>query len=296
MSNSIAILGAGAFGSALAHVLKKNPANVVELWDKDESKVPGQRPLAEVMSEAEVVCLCVCSWSARDALVSIREYVSPATIIISPIKGLEAKTLQTTEQVIANVLPDNPAALLIGPMLSKEMLTDQPVWSTLAATDQQTFAKVDTLASGTTLRLSFSDDVHGAAIAGVLKNAYAIGGGIMEALGYGNNVRGWFIQTALAEMAELVEQLGGRRETAYSFAGLGDLVATATSPLSRNRTIGEQLVMEGECTIAGEGLISFPFLMELLGERGGAYPLLAAIASIVNDKQPAKGVLSQLLT
>lgn len=282
MSNPIAILGAGAFGTALAHVLRKNSNNTIELWDKDEYKVPDQRSLAEVIEGAQVVCLCVCSWSARAALQSIAPYTKPDTIIVSPIKGLEAKTLKTTEEVIADVLPGRPVALLIGPMLSKEMLADQPIWSDLAADNQATFEVVQNLTSGTTLSLSYTNDVHGAALAGVLKNAYAIGGGILEALGYGNNVRGWFITTALGEMADLIEDNGGKRQTAYGLAGSGDLVATATSPLSRNRTIGEQLVMEGECTIAGEGLISFPYLMELLGEQIEQYPLLAAISSIVN--------------
>jgi glycerol-3-phosphate dehydrogenase (NAD(P)+) len=298
MKDKVAIVGAGPFGRAIAHLLENSKVGHLSLWDKDTALVPDQGSLEGCVSSASIVFLCVPSWAVREAATSIRDYISSQTIVISATKGIEEETLQTPEEVINDVLVSNQAiALLNGPMLAAEIRQGLPAFAVLAAKEKATFDTVAKLFVGSMLFLEYSSDIHGTALAGVLKNIYAIGLGMMEAMKLGSNFRGWYVERAAKEMAEIIHMIGGRATTAYNAAGLADLIATGFSPHSRNCRVGQELVVTGECKTVSEGAQSLPQVIALLKikTKANQFPILEALAGIVIGKQDATTRFHQLL-
>ncbi|MEX1112297.1 MAG: NAD(P)-binding domain-containing protein [Candidatus Andersenbacteria bacterium] len=293
--HTVAIIGAGHIGQALAHVLSARAGTSVRLWDTDIKKVPNQQELDVTLAGAQVVFLCCNSWAAREALQAIAPHLEADAVVVSPIKGLEDDTLYTVDQIIADVLPKHPVALINGPMLSKEMMDGQPSFAMVASDSASARDVLIDLFSGTTLRVQPSEDVHGTALAGVLKNVYSIGLGMTAAMELGSNFRGWFVSQAVQEMADIIEAQKGSRNTAVEQAGLGDLVATGFSPLSRNCQAGQELVQSGECITVSEGAMSLPALLRLLEHTRASYPIIDMLGRVVVEKQPAKEQLLALL-
>ncbi len=277
MEPRVAIVGAGAFGQALAFVLNRRSEITVELWDKDAAVASASRSLPDVVREAEVVFVCVPSWAAREVLESIRTHLLPEAIVVATGKGLDGERLTSDQLLEVTLLAGQPWALLSGPMLAAEIKQGQLSFAALAANDRAIFTEVQALFAGTTVRLEYSDDLRGVALAGVLKNVYAIGLGIIQAVGLGNNVRGSLVMQACREMAELIVRFGGRRETAWGLAGLADLVATGFSEHSRNCRAGKELVELGECRTVSEGIESLPNVKVLLGPKMNSYPVIVQI-------------------
>ncbi|MEX0649453.1 MAG: NAD(P)H-dependent glycerol-3-phosphate dehydrogenase [Candidatus Andersenbacteria bacterium] len=296
MNNHIvAIIGAGHIGQAITQVLRPKENIQVRLWDTDASKVPDQQSLPQTLKGANIVFLCCNSWAARAALQSLSQHVSLEAVIASPIKGLEDNTLYTIDQIIRDVLPRNPLALVNGPMLSGEMMDDHPSFAMVASDNIQAREVLIEVFFGTTLHLQPSEDVHGTALAGVLKNVYSIGLGMTAAMEMGSNFRGWFVSQAVREMADIIQAQKGNRETAFEQAGLGDLVATGFSPLSRNCQAGQELVQSGECITVSEGAMSLPALLSLLNNTRSQYPIVDMLGSVVVEKQAATERLLALL-
>lgn len=290
---NVVIMGAGAFGHAIAHLLQRHS---VEMWDKDESKVPGQRAIEDIIAGADVVFLSVPSWGLREAAETVRKYATKRLIVISPTKGIEEKTLKVSDEILAETLgDDHDIALLNGPMLAAEIQEDLPSYAVVATQTEEAWGSILDLFSGSTLSLEYSDDLHGTSLAGVLKNIYSIGLGMTEAMKLGSNFRGWFVQQACKEMADIIELLGGKRSTAYNAAGLADLVATGFSPHSRNCRVGQELVMSGECSTVSEGAESFPQLIELIYDNESLFPIYSMLADIVVRKHQTHTRFQQLL-
>ncbi|MEO6077744.1 MAG: NAD(P)H-dependent glycerol-3-phosphate dehydrogenase [Candidatus Andersenbacteria bacterium] len=278
----ISIIGAGNFGQAIAHILSKKPEYEVLMWDTDSSKVHDMKPIAEVLSGSEIIFLCVPSWSLRSAGESLKQYISNHPIIICPTKGVEDNTLKTSEEVLVGVFQDTAdIALLHGPMLAAEIMQNLPAFSVIACTSKEGYEKINQLFSETLLQLEYSEDIHGVALAGVLKNIYSIGLGMADALALGSNFRGWYVRIATREMSQIISALGGNAETALTGAGIGDMIATGFSPHSRNCTVGHEIVQSGECSTVSEGGESLPAMMQLLAKAGVEAPLCAGIAKLV---------------
>jgi len=284
----VAIIGVGNFGAAIAHLLASASDVTVTLWDSDTTKVPGQGTLKEAVQEASIIFLCVSSWSLREAAMSIAEHTMDGVIIISPTKGIEQDTLKTSDEVLQDVYQSKAIiALLHGPMLAAEIMQGLPAFSVLAAPTTDSFDRIRKLFLGTTLHLEYSSDVHGVALAGVLKNIYSIGLGMTSALELGSNFRGWFVRAAMAEMDHIIVSLGGNRATAYTSAGIGDMVATGFSPYSRNCKVGQEIVQNGECVTVSEGAESIPHMVQLLHNAAVLAPIVSQIANILSGHVPA---------
>lgn len=284
----VAIIGVGNFGAAMQHLMAASKKCELTLWDADVAKVPGQKSLQETVQDATIVFLCVSSWSLREAAESLVPHIRQDTIIICPTKGIEDITLKTSDEVLQDVFHGKGIiTLLHGPMLAAEIMQNLPAFSVLAAPDNEIFNRVDALFSDSALRLEYSSDVHGVALAGVLKNIYSIGLGMTSALALGSNFRGWFVQAALSEMAHVIQGLGGSRETAYSSAGIADMVATGFSPYSRNCKVGQEIVQNGECVTVSEGGESLPQMVQLLQNASVDAPIVAQIGRIVAGEVPA---------
>lgn len=295
MTTRVAIIGAGDFGQALALVLRAGQNLAVEMWDKDPAKVSIQRELPAIVRESRIVFVCVPSWGLRRALESIRGDLMPEAVVVSPAKGIDNERLTVDQLLEMVLLMGQPWALLSGPMIASEMMAGQLSFAALAAKEHAIFEEVRPVFAGTTVRLAYSNDPYGVALAGVLKNVYAIGLGMAAALKLGNNVRGSLVMQSCREMAQILQRLGGRPETAWGLAGVADLVATGFSEHSRNCRVGKELVEFGQCQTISEGVASLPNLKALLAANIESYPMLAAIEAVVAGAVSAQEAVARLL-
>lgn len=260
----IAVLGAGAFGTALAVHLKRVSHDVC-VWTRNPAKAeriisgsnhealpgiefePGLS--AEVDAEralegAELAILAVPSPAIREALRTVHRH-RPGLRVVSVAKGIDPKSLELHSQIAAVEAAPSPFCALTGPSFAREVLSGQPTALVAASRDQDFARDVQTAFSGPRLRVYETDDVTGAEMAGALKNVIAIAAGMLAGLRCGENTRAALITRGLAEISRLVVASGGRAETVAGLAGLGDLVLTCSSNQSRNFQFG-RLVAEGQ--------------------------------------------------
>ncbi|KKU77520.1 MAG: Glycerol-3-phosphate dehydrogenase [NAD(P)+] [Parcubacteria group bacterium GW2011_GWA2_47_64] len=278
----IAIIGAGAIGQALAHILKPKEQVAIFMYDKDPAKITRSALLLpEAVASADVVFLCVPSWAMREAVFEMKLHLKRDAILVSLAKGIEGVSKKTMDALLKELCPTHKMAILGGPMLAAEFMADLPGVGCLATEQSGVEKLVKELFADTLLSLKSSTDVRGVALSGVLKNIYALGLGIAQGLSWGNNQKGWYVTNALSEMADIVELFGGKRETAYGLSGVGDLVATGFSPYSRNNHFGEKLVMTGVCNIKSEGNASLPALSRLLKKPRAVFPLLETLEDVI---------------
>ncbi|HSX25285.1 MAG TPA: NAD(P)H-dependent glycerol-3-phosphate dehydrogenase, partial [Candidatus Andersenbacteria bacterium] len=278
-------------GMAITKILEHTQDITLALWDVDASRVPGMQPLEHVVRDADIVFLCVSSWALRTASESVLPFISSDTIIISPTKGIEEGTLTTSDEILEDVFKGKGIiSLMHGPMLAPEITQGLPAFAVLAVQDKNAYTQVQELFSGTLLQLEYSHDLHGVAVAGVLKNIYSIGLGMADAMLLGSNFRGWFVRVAIQEMESIITALGGDDRTAVTGAGLGDLIATGFSPHSRNCKVGHEIVQSGECITVSEGASSLPQMIQLLESKNIQAPLCRGISDIVSGNRSAQDI------
>jgi glycerol-3-phosphate dehydrogenase (NAD(P)+) len=259
-----AVLGAGSWGTAFAKVLADAGTDVV-LWARrhevavniqdrrhNPDYLPGMRlpepvtatsDAATALTGAELVALAIPSQTLRANLAEWRDLIDPDASLVSLIKGIELGTSKRMSEVIvetAGVTADR-VAIVSGPNLAAEIAAEQPTASVVACADPLRAAVVQKAVSTRYFRPYTNDDVVGCELGGAVKNVIALAYGMAHALGFGDNTKAALITRGLAETARLGVRLGADPLTFAGLAGLGDLVATCSSPLSRNRTFGEHL-------------------------------------------------------
>lgn len=292
---NVLIIGAGRIGQAFKYLCEQR-ASSIELFDADISKNPSQKPLSETVPQADVIFLCMQSFAIRSVLSEITPWLKPQALIVSLAKGIERGTLKTIDLVIPECVPTNqPWGIIIGPMLAEEILQGQGSAGVYVGNNTETCSILNSLIDPHNMSLECSNDTHGVATAGVLKNIYALALGIADGLGWGANRKGWLITRGIREMREILEILGGDPNTADGPAGLGDLIATGSSPYSRNRGTGEQIVKTGEMNPLSEGYISLTSLAALLESRFDKFEILSALIEIIEKKQDAATVYERLI-
>ncbi len=279
----ILILGAGEIGRAITHVLRNKTDISIQLWDKNSDRVPGQPSLGVAVPTADVIFICVPSVAIRNAVMSLAEHIAKETIVVTLTKGIERETCKTTDKVIEEMLPQHKYAILSGPMLAEELMQDSPGAAVAGTRDTTTFKRIADVFSGTQLSVTHSKDPQSIALCGVLKNIYAVALGVVEATGDGANMRGMFFATAVDEMTRILRHLGAAPDVAYGVAGVGDLIATATSPYSRNRVVGEELGAGKVQRMESEGLGALPCIPSLLGTHIDEFPLLHALCKLAHE-------------
>ena len=264
------ILGAGAWGTALALMLGRNgwrvrltprdPAKAEELREAGENRsyLPGIRLEGIEVNSAilppgagqRVFVLASPSAGIREWSTRLKAELEvgggPPPLLVSLAKGLEAGSLRWPSQILSEVFPDFPVFALSGPNFAQEVARGQPTAAVLAGAGFSTdLEALQGAMSSAKFRVYRSDDPAGVELGGSLKNVYAIGSGICEGLGLGENAKAALLTRSLNEMLRLVPRLNGRVETVYGLSGIGDLVATCYSTLSRNRTFGEAIGQGG---------------------------------------------------
>jgi glycerol-3-phosphate dehydrogenase (NAD(P)+) len=294
-------MGAGKIGKAIAKILRKGgsradaslpPKEVgVEFWDKDPAKVLNQKPLKESAKKADIVFLCVPSWRLREAISFVLPHVGKHAVFVSLSKGIEEKTLKTPAEILAEVLAKNQLfAVLGGPMIAEEILQGLLTTGVVGTLRKETFEKIAAAFQDSNFRLVHSEDFIGVSWCGILKNIYAISFGIADGMNLGGNFKGRLFAAAVEEMLGLAPILGYCKETVLGNAGIGDLAATAFSPYSRNRQVGEDLALRktGKRCPESEGVVSLPLLISLLGNKAAAFPLLGVLGCVIKGEDAAR--------
>ncbi|MEO8502256.1 MAG: NAD(P)H-dependent glycerol-3-phosphate dehydrogenase [Vicinamibacteria bacterium] len=260
----IAVLGAGAFGTALA-VHLRGLSHETLIWTRSATKaaqiplgsnhealpgvefepgVPAVTLIDQALEGADLAILATPSLAIRETLVAVNDR-RPGLRVVCVAKGIDPKTLELHWQIAAAVAPASPFCALTGPSFAREVLSGQPTALVAASRDAAFAQEVQNTFSGPRLRVYESDDVQGAEMAGALKNVIAIAAGMVSGLKCGENTRAALITRGLAEISRLVVASSGRAETVAGLAGLGDLVLTCSSNQSRNYQFG-RLVAEGK--------------------------------------------------
>jgi len=261
---TIAVVGSTSWGTVLAVLFARNgldvrlcaydQADAVALRRDGENKrlQPGLRfpPSLSVTNDrqaaldgADLLVIAVPSTTLRENLRDLRANLASATLLLSAVKGLERDSGKRMSEVTHDELPslERPLCVLSGPNLSREIARGLPAASIIACEDLATAETVRDVLMGPLFRVYTNEDVAGVELAGALKNIIAIGAGMCEGLGYGDNAKAGFITRGLAEIARLGVAAGAQPLTFLGLAGVGDLMATCYSPLSRNHRVGIEL-------------------------------------------------------
>lgn len=319
---AVAVVGAGSWGTTIASLLAAR--GDTSLWARSAEvaasiNARGENPryleglrlppalrattsLAEAVRHAELVLVAVPSHGFREVLGGMAGAVQRGVPIVSLAKGIEASTHLRMSQVIAEVLPDHPAGALSGPNLAEEVAAGQPAATVVALPERGMAERVQALLHCGTFRVYTGTDVVGCEIAGATKNVMAIAAGIADGLGCGENTRAVLVTRGLAELRRLGVALGGRALTFGGLAGVGDMVATCTSPRSRNRRVGlalgrgEQLpeVLAGMHMVA-EGVRTARPLVQLARAHGVEMPIAEQVAALVEGTTTPADALATLM-
>lgn len=277
-----AFIGAGEIGGALAKLVSHTGAHIKQ-WDVDPKKVPGQKSLEEVVSSADVLFLCVPSWVLRKAVKPILPSLRKQTLCVFVSKGIEQKTGYFMHELVEEILPDNqPFALLSGPMLAEELEVAKGGAACVGVKSKKQFERLGQLFSCQDLALSHAPDVKSVALAGVLKNVYAIALGIASGLEWGENKKGWLCAEVIQEMIAVFQYLKADPSYVLTQAGVGDFIATGMSKYSANHTVGRTLVHDIHCERKSEGCEALPSLLKKLGpKRVQTLPILHTLSQVV---------------
>lgn len=296
VKKKITIIGSGEIGRALGGVLRINKNNSVDIWARKPSRGTSRKPLADLVFSADFLFLCVPSWAVREIISGIKSQIQKNTVVVCLAKGIDGKGKKTMDSVLKESLPRGQEfSILAGPMIAEELQKGMGGRGIAGVSDKKTFFKILTVFEKTGIKLEFSDDLRGAALAGVLKNIYALALGIADGFGWGGNMKSMLVVKAMEEMAAINKILGGKQETIFGAAGYGDFIATGFSHYSRNRESGEDFVKTGKCCLKSEGIISLPPLVSLLGGKMDKLPLLSALYSVIVGGKNLKKTFQSLI-
>jgi glycerol-3-phosphate dehydrogenase (NAD(P)+) len=233
---TIVILGAGAWGSTLASLAVAN-GHSVRVWSRRYSS-----SLAVMLRDAEIVVSAVSMKGVTTVVTEIQSLsLSPKMIFVTATKGLDPATTLTPSQIWQAAFPAHPVVILCGPNLSKEIKQGLPAATVVASTDSIAASAVQTVFSSNKFRVYTNSDPLGVELGGTLKNVMAIAAGVCDGLQLGTNAKAALLTRGLAEIIRIGNSWGAKTETFYGLSGLGDLLATCNSPLSRNYQVGYQL-------------------------------------------------------
>lgn len=322
---SIAILGAGAWGTALATALDRAGHRVTLCVRRREhlaamitarenaAYLPGI-PLpasiklterwAEAIGAASVVVVAVPSRYARTAVAPVISATRPEATIVSVTKGIEVETLETMTSMLAGIAPRGTAiAALSGPGFAAEVAAGKPAALVAAARDEGVARRVQELFASGRIRVYRTGDVVGVELAGAVKNVIAIAAGIGDGLELGSSARAGLITRGLAEITRLAIGAGGRIETVAGLAGLGDLVLTCTGNLSRNRTLGQRIgrgegIADKDVSGASiaEGVTNAESVKRLADRAGIEMPIVSAVYRVLYEGKAANAMVEELLS
>jgi len=319
-------MGGGSFGTAMGMIATDAGGEVV-IWAREPEVAQSVNELhinemyhpglelppelwvtndpATALKGAEVIILAIPAQTLRENLTEWKSLIEPDAIIVTLMKGIEATTTKRMTEVIAEVaeVPASRVAAISGPNLAREIIQRQPAATTVACVDVENAKKVATAITNPYFRPYWTEDVVGTEVGGAVKNVIALANGMAFGLGYGENAQASLITRGLAEMSRLGAALGANPMTFLGLAGIGDLIATCTSSLSRNRTFGENLGrgLTVEETIEQtkqtcEGVKSCQAILELGKANGVEMPITEQVVQVVHNGMSPREMLGNLMS
>lgn len=293
----IAIIGAGVWGTALSVVASQN-GHEVRLWSRRS-----QKKLEDVFKEASIVLSAVSMSGVSSVVGQLQPLcVSPEKILITATKGLDTTTTRTPSQIWQAAFPSNPVVVLSGPNLSKEIKQGLPAATVVASTDSTAAQVVQNAFSSPNFRVYTNPDPLGVELGGTLKNVMAIASGTCDGLQLGTNAKAALLTRGLAEIIRVGTDWGAKAETFYGLSGLGDLLATCNSSLSRNYQVGYQLAqgktlseilarLEG----TAEGVNTTSVLVERANRRGVSVPITYQVYRLLKGESTPQAAVEALM-
>jgi glycerol-3-phosphate dehydrogenase (NAD(P)+) len=318
----IAVIGAGAWGTALALAARRAGREVL-VWTRraeqadamvaageNEAYLPGIPLEPEIritasaadLADADAVLLVVPAQHLRGIAVHLAPSLPQLPPLVICAKGIEVESGRLLSQSLEEALPDFPLAVLSGPNFAAEVARGLPAAVTLACADAGLGAALVQALGGPTFRPYLSDDIIGSQVGGAVKNVIAIACGIVAGRGLGENARAALITRSLAEIARLCLARGGKRETLMGLSGIGDLTLTCTSTRSRNYSLGEQLgkgealedILAARRSVA-EGVPTAAALAGIAAEEGLDMPICAAVQEVLQESAEIDRTIENLL-
>jgi glycerol-3-phosphate dehydrogenase (NAD(P)+) len=321
----IAVIGAGAWGTALAISLARrgghslslwahSPAHAEELVDSGENlrylprfSLPDgidiTADLLRATDGAEIILCATPAQHLRDIMMQLAPHITPQQIILSASKGMEDSSFLRMSQVVAEYV-GNPFGTLGGPSFAQEVAAAMPTAITVACSDDEVGHSMQDAFTSPSLRVYRNQDVIGTELGGALKNVIAVAAGVVHGLELGSNSAAALITRGMAEMTRLTIACGGRRETLAGLAGIGDLMLTCTGGLSRNRTVGIELgkgrklpeILESLNGKVAEGVRTTTAALGLAARYGVEMPITEQVAAILHEDKSPKDAIRDLMT
>ncbi|MEG3640010.1 NAD(P)H-dependent glycerol-3-phosphate dehydrogenase [Magnetococcus sp. PR-3] len=323
---AVAVIGAGSWGTALASLLA-GKLDQVTLWAREPEIVAGinqthhnpiyvsdltlpnnlvaQGNLAHVAANHDVLVMVVPTQFCRGVLAQLKPHVKPDVTFVSATKGVETANLALISEIFEQIFDAAIAkrtCYLSGPSFAREVIAGQPVAVSMAGMDQTALEAMQGLFFFPHFRTYSTDDVVGVELGGALKNIIAIAAGISDGLGYGAGARAALITRGLAEIARLGRVYGAKQETFAGLSGMGDLLMTASSTLSRNYTTGHRLgqgesldVIRDSSKEVAEGVKTTESTWQLAQQHGVEMPITQAVHAILFEDIPPHVVVTKLL-
>ena len=315
MTLRVAVIGAGSFGTTVAHLVSRNAptmlwcrraetADEVNRQHTNERYLPGLHitrlveataSLEEAVREADVVVMGVPSHCMREVLGEVARSIRAWVPVVSLAKGLEPGSLLRMTEVVKEVLPDHPTGALTGPNLAKEIMAGYAAASVIAFERVEIARRLQAVFHSGLFRVYTNHDVTGCELGGALKNVVAIATGMGDGLGVGDNTRAAVITRGLAELTRLGLAMGGELATFAGLAGMGDLIATCASRQSRNRHVGEELgkgrtidEITAEMNQVAEGVKTARVVMELGAKHGVDLPISQEVHGVLYAGRTAR--------
>lgn len=329
----IAIIGAGAWGTALSIVLGRKGSHHVRLWAHEKEicesiqahrvndiflyghaipeAVSVTNQIEEAIRDAEIVVSAMPSHHCRNLFeqMATSSSLRPAMVFVSATKGLEEGGLLRMTEVIRQVIGDRLAATssivaLSGPSFAKEVARGDPTAITVASKDSVLGGRIQSEFSDPAFRVYTNDDVIGVELGGALKNVIAIAAGVCDGLGLGHNTIAALITRGLAEITRLAVACGAKPQTLAGLAGMGDLVLTCTGGLSRNRSVGVELgrgrklreIIAGMHGMVAEGVLTTNAAVGLASKHGVDMPISQQMHAILHQGKPPRDAIRELMT
>lgn len=327
MSDAVAVIGGGSWGTALAALLARKGCDVL-LWAFEEEVARGIREdhknpyylngidlppalrathrIEEALAGRMLVLSVVPSRFLRSVWQRAAAHLAPETLLLSCTKGIEIETLERMSEVLADCLPDHPAgrrAVLSGPSFAREVAAELPTSVVIAAAERSTAERFQGLLRTEDFLTFRSDDVVGVEVGGAVKNVIAIAAGVAEGLALGNNARAAIITRGLYEMIKIGQALGAKPLTFSGLSGIGDLALTCTGSLSRNHELGMALgrgetlaAVTGRMRMEAEGVHTAEAVDRLANRHRLHLPICAVTHRILFEGLPPREALRQLCT
>jgi glycerol-3-phosphate dehydrogenase (NAD(P)+) len=318
----VALLGGGSWGTTVASLTARNSPTI--MWARDAQSVDdinkyhrnekylpaatlteslkATTSLKDAVKDADVIIMGVPSHSFRQVLTEAAPHIRPWVPIVSLTKGLEQGTRMRMTEIIETTLPGHPAGILTGPNLAREIIAGQAAAAVIAMVDGTIAHALQKVFRSGLFRVYTNDDVIGCELGGALKNVIAIAAGMGDGMGAGDNTRAGVITRGLAELTRLGIEMGGKPATFAGLAGMGDLIATCISPLSRNRFVGVELgrgrtleAIINDMSMVAEGVKTCSVVVDLAKQYNIEMPISQEVFRVVHEGNSAVNAFRGLL-